>query len=174
MTGTWVSVLFPGPGVRLSTDVAACVFLYAALRERHWKPLLVCFVWLASWEVPYQLGAIESGHGSAGSLPGARYAILALGLVVLAAARSRGIRPAPRLLLAALLIWLAWVAIGYPVNLHPVDGQLTAFDPLGEALNEGAKTLWALAFLWPLWPLEASRPFILRLPRRSREEPTRA
>ena len=173
MTGTWVSVLFPGPGVRLSTDVAACVFLYAALRERHWKPLLVCFVWLAGWEVPYQLGAVESGHPGVGSLWW-HCTLLALGLAVMAVAWSRGIRPARLLLLAAVSVWLAWLAIGYPVNLHPVDGQLTAFDPLGEALNEGAKTLWALAFLWPLWPLEASRPFILRLPRRSREEPTRA
>lgn len=174
MTGTWVSVLFPWPGVRLSTDVAAALFLYAALRERRSKPLLVGFVWLASWEVPYQLGVIESGNGSAGSPSRARYAILALGLVLLAVAWSRGIRPAPRLLLAGLVVWLAWLAIGYPVNLHPVHGHLVAFDSLGEALNEGAKTLWAAAFLWPLWPLEAPGPFGLRLPWRSREEPTRA
>lgn len=44
------------------------------------------------------------------------------------------------------LVWAVWIATGFHVNGH----TMTGLDPSAEALNEGAKTLWALAYLVPL------------------------
>ena len=53
---------------------------------------------------------------------------------------------------AVAVVWIIWVAMGLPVS------RATAFSPTAEALNELAKTLWAVAYLVPLLnPLERPR-----------------
>src|SRR5262249_9579006 len=70
--------------------------------------------------------------------------LLGIGFVVYAA--RHGARPSLPLLAAALAVWVVWIATGFHVNGHTMVG----FDPAAEALNEGTKTLWALAYLAPL------------------------
>ena len=62
--------------------------------------------------------------------------------------------PKPDLWLMALVavVCVAWVATGFHVDSHGMVG----FEPSAEALNEAAKTLWALAYLVPLCRLRRS------------------
>jgi hypothetical protein len=70
------------------------------------------------------------------------------------------VRPSPPLLLAAVAVFLVWCATGFHVNAHAKVG----FDPSAEALNEAAKTLWALAYLLPLWRSSHGPSLKLRQP----------
>ena len=63
------------------------------------------------------------------------------------------VRPSLPLIGLSLLIGAVWLATGFHVNGYD---HLAGFDPLGEALNEGAKTAWGLAYLVPLIRLPAA------------------
>jgi len=62
------------------------------------------------------------------------------------AAHLAGLRPDRRVVAATALLWLLWVVDGFHYN----EERTTALVPLWEALNEGAKTAWGLAYLVPL------------------------
>lgn len=132
--------------VRLSTWVAILAFLllYAWYRDRRF--LLGALGWLGGFEVVFQLASLAARH------PLPRYhwgpfLLIGVGAVFFGAAARRGVWPSGRLMILAAAAWVVWLATGFHVNSHHVMG----LDPVSEVLNEAAKTLWALAYVLPLW-----------------------
>jgi hypothetical protein len=72
--------------------------------------------------------------------------LIALGVFTVPPLWRLGIRPSPRLAILVALLWVAWLAAGFPVNQH----NSSNFHVLAEVMNETAKTAWALAYLWPI------------------------
>lgn len=133
-------------GIRTSTWLTALVFIVVALIRHDRKALLAGWAWLAGFEAAFQITSLAMGL----PLPGYRWGpflLIALGISGTAYAARCGVRPNLWLLGIAACVWVAWVATGFHVNRHTMVG----FDPTAEALNEGAKTLWALAYLVPFW-----------------------
>jgi hypothetical protein len=147
-----VDILFP-LGVRLSTWVVLGAFLVLGVRDRRYW--LAAAAWIGGFEVLYQATVTGRDLVNSGFHPTVWWApvvvmgvfLLGIGFVVWAA--RHGARPSFPLLAAAFVVWAVWIATGFHVNDH----TLTGLDPTGEALNEGSKTLWALAYLVPLWRL---------------------
>lgn len=141
-------VLFPG-GVRLSTWIVLLVFLALGVRDRRywWAGA----AWIVGFEATFQLSqtitVIRHGgfHPHAWWQPVFVFGLLACGYVFVFYA-ARYARTSLPILGAALALWGIWLLTGFHVNGHSMVG----FDPTAEALNEGAKTLWALAYLVPL------------------------
>jgi peptidoglycan/LPS O-acetylase OafA/YrhL len=134
----WLSLL----GWRDSTVVVLqAFFVVGAWRRRMRAALIAVWVWLASWECAFQL--ISLAYGKSAFQPLGTVVLALLGPAV--AWRLR-VRVSPPLLAAALVILAVWAATGFHVNEH----GSADFSPLAEALNEAAKTLWGLAYLWPL------------------------
>ena len=150
-------VLFP-LGVRLSTWVALGIFLLFGLRDRRFW--LAAAVWLVGFETVFELTSTIELLVHSPIHPDAWWALVvdfaayALGGAFVYVAARRGILPSPILMAAAAVIWAAWVATGFHRNLH----TMTGFDPTAEALNEGVKTIWALAYFLPLWLVTRPRP----------------
>ena len=144
-----MDLLFP-LGVRLSTWVALGVFLVLGVRDRRYW--LAAAAWIGGFEVLYQATVttkdlIHNGfHPSVWWAPVVVFGVFLLGIGFVVYAGRHGARPSLPLLAAALFVWAVWIATGFHVNGH----TMTGFDPTAEALNEGAKTLWALAYLVPL------------------------
>ena len=141
-------VLFP-LGIRLSTWLVLAIFLALGLRDRRFW--LAGAAWIGSWEIAYQLSqtteVLAHWHGR-GSWWAAVIVIwtYACGIVLVLAAARRGARPDLRFIAASVIVWAIWIVTGFHVNGH----TMRHFDPTAEALNEAAKTLWALAYLTPL------------------------
>lgn len=138
--------------VRISTIVALMAFAALALTRRSGTPLVAGCAWLVGFEAAYQATAIAVGHPVPHGMTLASYrhaapAVLGLAAMPLVFARWYKARPSFVLLAIVGAIWAAWVAVGFPVNQHGA----ASISPLGEAFNETAKTLWALAYLVPLW-----------------------
>lgn len=143
-TRGWDAVLFP-IGVRLSTWLALAAFAALALLRRERAALAAATAWFLGFEGAYQATALATGQG----LPALGLAapiLVILGATVIVAASYFGILPAWKFMVAAGIVWIVWVAIGFPANA----ASLAGFNPAAEALNEAAKTLWACAYLWPL------------------------
>ena len=147
-----VSVLFP-LGVRLSTLVTAAVFVGLAVARRDRLPLLAGFAWLTSFEALFQISSLVVDKLPKGPVG----AIVFLPLAAAVAWRTRDrVHPDVRLLAVALVPMAVWLGTGFHLNGHTGYGmfalhpQITGFDATAEALNELAKTLWALAYLAPL------------------------
>lgn len=144
-----MDILFP-LGVRLSTWAALGVFLVLGVRDRRYW--LAAAAWIGGFEVLYQgtntiKELIDNGfHPSAWWAPVVVFGVFVLGIGFVVYAGRHGARPAFPLFAAALGIWAIWIATGFHVNGHTMVG----LDPGAEALNEGSKTLWALAYLLPL------------------------
>lgn len=144
-----MDIMFP-LGVRLSTWAALGVFLVLGVRDRRYW--LAAAAWIGGFEVLYQATnttkqLIDKGfHPSTWWAPPVVFGVFLLGIGSVVYAGRHGARPAFPLLAAALAVWVIWIAIGFHVNGH----TMTGLDPAAEALNEGAKTLWALAYLLPL------------------------
>lgn len=144
-----MDILFP-LGVRLSTWAALGVFLVLGVRDRRYW--LAAAAWIGGFEVLYQAtntskDLIDTGfHPSVWWAPVVVFGVFVLGIGFVVYAGRHGARPAFPLLAAALAVWAIWIVTGFHVNGHTMVG----FDPAAEALNEGAKTLWALAYLLPL------------------------
>ncbi len=144
-----MDIMFP-LGVRLSTWVALVVFLVLGVRDRRYW--LAAAAWIGGFEVLYQASnttkeLIDKGfHPSTWWAPVVVFGVFLLGIAFIVYAGRHGARPAFPLLGAALIVWVTWIATGFHVNGHTTTG----LDPAAEALNEGAKTLWALAYLLPL------------------------
>jgi hypothetical protein len=130
-------------GVRLSTWICAAAFILLALRTRDWRPLAAAAAWMWGFEIVFQVISIAEGHHD--TSVAARLGWILVGLPVVALL-TNWVRPDRRLLLAAGCCFAAWVLIGFHVNDHTAVG----FDSFAEALNEAAKTLWAVAYLVPL------------------------
>lgn len=143
-THGWTAFLFPA-GVRLSTWVALASFAAVAVLRRDGRPLLAGITWFLGFEGTYQAFTLLTGHGLP-ALGLARPILVGLGAVVIMGASLHGVRPSRPLMLAVAVVWAVWVAIGFPAN----GPTLVGLDPLAEALNEAAKSLWALAYLAPL------------------------
>jgi hypothetical protein len=144
-----MDILFP-LGVRLSTWAALGAFLVLGVRDRRYW--LAAAAWIGGFEVLYQATVttkdlIHNGfHPSVWWAPVVVFGVFLLGIGFVVWAARHGARPSIPLLAAALGVWGIWIATGFHVNGH----TLTGLDPTAEALNEGAKTLWALAYLVPL------------------------
>jgi hypothetical protein len=137
------TILFPVNGPRLSTDVMLAAFLVLAVRRHDPKPAIAGIAWIVGFENLFE--ATRRPHVWHWIL---YVAVDVIGIVLLA---RKGIAPSTLLLAGTLAVWAAWLATGFHVNEH----TMVHFQPGAEALNEGAKTLWAAAYLVPLvlgWP----------------------
>jgi hypothetical protein len=156
-------ILYPNGNARLSTIVALSAFVTFAVVRRSWLPILACFVWLFGFEVALNVTVLALGR------PATLDAIHFIGYFVVSLAGSvwlahRRARPVWPLLAGAAAVWIAWVATGFHVNAHTMVG----FNALAEAWNEGAKTLWALAYVLPFLPSAEEKVRVSRLRRRGR------
>ena len=140
---TVATILFPF-GARLSTWVAGGAFVVLAAKRRDGRVLFAGWAWLTGFEAAFQMTSLLLGH----PLPFGRadaFMYVIPGLVTVPWAYRQGIRPSVGLMAVVAAIWTVWIATGFHVNSHTGAG----FDPGGEALNEAAKTVWALAYLVP-------------------------
>ena len=140
------TVFFPG-GVRLSTWVTVIVFLVLAAWRADGRPFLACLAWLWGFEAAYQLTCIVTGNGSPASTAPV---LIAVGVISVTVAARRGVLPSWPVMVAVGVVWVAWVAVGLPASLP------SHFDLTAEAFNEAAKLLWAVAYLVPLFTVNAS------------------
>lgn len=142
MTAT---ILFPF-AVRLSTWITVLVFVSIAAWRSERAPVVAMIAWLAAFETAYQLAAMALRTPSPVPLVGPVSISLVVGApVVLFAMTLLGARANPFLLAAAVLVFGVWLATGFHVNTGTV-----VISPSGEALNDAAKTLLALAYFAPL------------------------
>lgn len=148
----WDAVLFPG-GVRLSTWIPILLFAGLAVARKDSRPIGAMFAWLAGFEAAYQAVALITGQGlpAAGWTPAA---LIAFGVIVTGEAWRRGVRPDSMIMVAAAVAFTAWVVTGFHAN----DPSLAHLNVTGEVLNEAAKTLWAVAYLVPVWRRENAAP----------------
>lgn len=166
------NILYPTGNARLSTVVALSAFVALAVVRRSWLPVAACLVWLFGFEAALNVTVVALGR------PATLDAIHFVGYLVVSVAGGvwlahRRARPEWGLVAGAAAVWIAWMATGFHVNAHSMAG----FNALAEAWNEGAKTLWALAYLLPLTrSAEAEVPVGvgLRLRRRARGDAARA
>ena len=139
------TILFPTGNTRLSTIVAFSAFLALAIARRSWLPIASCLAWLFGFEAAFNATLLALGRPAA--LDPIHFALyLAVGIGVPIWLARRGVRPVWYLLAPAIVLWAIWAATGFHVNGH----TMADFDPLADALNEGAKTLWAAAYFLPL------------------------
>jgi hypothetical protein len=131
------TILFPVNGPRLSTDVMLAAFLVLAAWRHDPRPAIAGIAWIVGFENLFE--ATRRPHAWHWTL---YVAVDVVGIAILA---RKGIRPSPLLLAATLAAWGAWLATGFHVNEH----TMVHFQPGAEAFNEGAKTLWAAAYLVP-------------------------
>jgi hypothetical protein len=143
------TILFP-LGVRLSTWIGLATFITCAAVYRDRRFLLAALVWMTGFEAFYDISSLIANPSHW------RLNVLFFICSVFTVFWFRSAIPKPDLLLMALvaMVWLVWVATGFHVNGHGMVG----FEPSAEALNEGAKTLWALAYLVPLRRLASMSP----------------
>ncbi|MFL5915894.1 MAG: hypothetical protein ACJ752_09675 [Gaiellaceae bacterium] len=139
-------------GVRISTWTTVLVFALLAAWRSERVPLLAAIAWLASFETAYQIAAMILRTPSPVPLVGPVSISLLVGAPAVALLMTAMGARANRFVLGlALLAFVVWIATGFHVNTETV-----IVSPTGEALNDTAKTLWALAYLLPL--LRARRP----------------
>ena len=144
-----VMILFP-LGVRLSTWIVLGVFLVLGLRDRRYW--LAAAAWLVGFELVFQITSttrilIRGGlHPSSWWQPVVVFGAYLLGLSFVWVAAQRGARPSLLILGLSLGLWIVLLKSGLHTNGH----TMSDFSVESEALNEGSKTLWALAYLIPL------------------------
>jgi hypothetical protein len=150
--------------IRTSTLVTMAAFvLLGALRDRRFW--LAAVIWLGGFEAAFQFTVemrllVHSGfHPEAWWAPVVMFATLCLGVICVFAATRIGVRPSLPLLGLTAVFWVIWLLTGFHVNEHTMVG----FDPLAEVWNEAAKTLWAAAYLLPLWKASETAPALVGL-----------
>jgi hypothetical protein len=99
-------------------------------------------VWLLGFEAAFDISRGATGHG----FPRSVVLPIVVGTFTVAWFSRSGPWPSRPWLYVTALIWIVWLAVGFPDNLH----TLTGFNPGVEVLNVGAKTALALAYFLPL------------------------
>jgi hypothetical protein len=139
------NILYPSGNARLSTVVALSAFVALAVVRRSWLPVVACLVWLFGFEAALNVTMVALGRpATLDEFHFVGYLVVSVSGGVWLGHRRAG--PEWRLLPGVAAVWIAWVATGFHVNGHSMVG----FNALAEAWNEGAKTLWALAYALPL------------------------
>jgi hypothetical protein len=135
-------ILFP-LGARLSTWIGLAMFIAFAGVYRDRRFLIAALVWMTGFEAFYDMSSLVANPSHW------RLNVFFLVCSLFTVLWFRNAVPKPDLRLMALVavVWVVWFATGFHVNSHGMAG----FEPSAEALNEGAKTLWALAYLIPLY-----------------------
>jgi hypothetical protein len=130
--------------MRVSTVVVWLAFVLVGVLSHDLKrALLAGMTWLLGWEVAWQLARwLTSDQRGLGWT----IAFFAASIAFVLLLQRKAIRPSVPLLGLGLAVGAVWLATGFHINGY----NLPHFDPLAEALNEGAKTAWGLAYLWPL------------------------
>ena len=132
-------------GVRSSTWGTAVVFAVVCAYRRDWKVMGYCAAWLTGFEAAYQLTSLVMGTNM---FPLAAPVLMLPGVIIVPIAALRyDVKPSLPAMGLVAAVWVVWIALGFHANQHE---RPTVFDPLAEALNESAKTLWAAAYLLPL------------------------
>ena len=155
MNASWLFLF----DMRVSTAVVWLAFVFVGvIRQQLKRALLAGMTWLLGWEVAWQLARWLTTTDR----------LLSLSILVFAASSAfvfllqrKTVRPSMPLLGASLAIGAIWLVTGFHVNGHTG----LHFDPLAEALNEGAKTAWGFSYLWPLWRsgvADRKRPIVKR------------
>ena len=135
-------------GVRVSTWAGFCAFGLVAWLRLSSRPFLGLLAWMAGFEIAYQSAVVVTGHHAPDHHPGAWVSlwIIAASGVILVWTRRLGVRADRTWLLVAAAFFLGWIVSGFHVNGHNAVG----FQPFAEAMNEAAKTAWAVAYFVPL------------------------
>lgn len=135
------TILFP-LGVRLSTWIELAAFIACARVYRDRRFLIAALVAMTGFEASYDISSLVA-NPSHWNLN-----VLFLVCSVFTVFWFRSVVPKPDVWLMGLVAvaWGVWAATGFHVN----SPDMVGFSPYAEALNEGAKTLWALAYLVPL------------------------
>jgi hypothetical protein len=139
--------------MRTSTVIVIVLFVaLGLLRDRRFW--LAAVVWFFGWEAVFGFATtmqriVDHGyHARVWWAPVVVFGVELLGFAFIAVAGFRfGIRPSWSIMALSGACWAVWLGTGFHINGY----QMIAFDPLAEAMNETAKTLWAAAYLWPLW-----------------------
>lgn len=140
-----MNALFP-LDVRLSTWLALAAFAATPLIRPGLATLYACVAWLFGFEAAFQATALTLGHPLPVGLDGPIFFVVVGSGVVIWLSR-RGVRPSAPIMALVVFVWVAWLAAGFPVNGHTTVG----LNVPAEILNEAAKSLCALAYLWPVW-----------------------
>jgi hypothetical protein len=127
--------------MRVSTAVMWLGFCVVGVSQRRiGRAIVAGMTWLLGFEVAWQIARFWPPH-SWSLLIFAAF----IGVVVLL--QRKAVRPSLPLLALALAVMAVWLATGFHINNRT---DLAHFNSFGEACNEGAKTLWGLAYLVPL------------------------
>jgi hypothetical protein len=138
MQGVWFE------GMRISTLATLAAFgVTGFLRGGDVRALWSALAWIGGFEAAYQVTAIVMRDDSRS----APY-LTVLGVLFVWFARKRAARPQFATFAAVGVVWAVWISFGFHANLYQPPGPFSLRD---EVLNETAKTLWALAYLLPLW-----------------------
>lgn len=150
--------------IRTSTLVTMALFVVlGVVRDRRFW--LAAAIWLGGFEAAFQFTVemrilVHSGfHPAAWWAPVVMFATVGLGVMCVLAALRIGVRPSLPLLGLVAVFWGIWLMTGFHVNEHNMVG----FDPVAEVWNETAKTLWAAAYLLPLWKGTETAPALFGL-----------
>ena len=136
--------------MRLSTALLFFAFLFVGFLRRDFKSaILAGMTWLLGWEIAWQFTNTLHTNRTLGW--NVFLFLVSAGIVLLF--QRFAVRPSMPWIGLSLAIGAVWVATGFHVNGFD---HLAHFNALGEALNEGAKTAWGLAYLIPLIRLPAA------------------
>jgi hypothetical protein len=153
--------------------LTAGAFVGVAVSRRDRRALLAGFAWLAGFEAVFQIMSLDLGRLPLG-LAGPVFFIV-LGVSAVTVAYREEIRADLRLITVACILLAVWAVTGFHLNGHQhgmfsLHTRIHNFDPNAEVLNEAAKTLWAFAYLVPLWagtrksrPIPKDRPAMVVL-----------
>ena len=135
--------LFVGD-MRLSTTLLLFAFLFVGFLHRDFKAaILAALTWLLGWEVAWQFANTLHTNRTLGW----NVILFLVSAAIVLVLQRFTVRPSLPLIGLSLLIGAGWLATGFHVNGYDHLGD---FNALGEAFNEGAKTVWGLAYLIPL------------------------
>ena len=128
-------------------------FSAVAATRRDWRVLLAGWAWVTGFETAYQITMVALGQPLLFGWP-ASVLYMIPGLVTVPWTLRQGIRPSLPLMAGVCVLWAVWIAFGFHSNHNGMAG----FDAGAEALNDAAKTLWAVAYLLPFLATRKAPP----------------
>jgi len=132
------SLMWIGP-MRTTTAALVVAFLFKAVVRRDYRWLLALLAWMAGFEAVYLMTVEAFGRS-----PMPQYFEL-VGLSAggwLVAFHVAGLRPRYEWLLGGIVLWVAWILMGFPTNEH----YTAHVNWLAEAVNVVTKTSLGFAF----------------------------